>query len=91
VVALVFARSAVVYGFGLVFKCLGFSIPRAWQHVLNLGGLKGALSIALVLMLPRDYAYREIFLLAALTMSLFTLLVNTLTLRGYLKAYPIPS
>lgn len=91
VVALVFARSAVVYGFGLVFKWMGFSIPRSWQHVLNLGGLKGALCIALVLMLPRDYAYREVFLLAALTMSLFTLLVNTLTMRAYLKTHPIPA
>lgn len=92
VLALVFARSAVVYGFGLVFKCLGFSIPRSWQHVLNLGGLKGALSVALVLMLPRDYAYREIFLLAALTMSLFTLLFNTLALRAYLKrGHPLVS
>jgi len=91
VVALLFARSAVVYGFGMVFRCMGVSVPKAWQHVLNLGGLKGALSIALVLMLPRDYAYREVFLLAALTMSLFTLLVNTLALRGYLKAHPIPA
>lgn len=90
VMSLLIARSAVVYLFGLVFRIIQIPIPIAWQHVLNLGGLKGALSIALVLMIPRDYPYRHIFLLAALVMSLFTLLANTIAMRIYLKRVDLP-
>ena len=80
IAAMLLARSVVVYGSGILFR-----LPRSWQHVLNLGGLRGALSVALILMIPEKYAYRNLFLCAALVLSLFTLIVNTLALRGYLK------
>ncbi|MDF7826016.1 cation:proton antiporter [Pontiellaceae bacterium B12227] len=83
--SLLMARSVVVYGFGAALRLVRIRIPLAWQHVLNLGGLKGALSVALVLMIPQDYAYRNLFLLAALVMCLFTLVFNTLGLRVYMK------
>jgi CPA1 family monovalent cation:H+ antiporter len=82
---LLVSRCVVVYGFGLVFNLFKFRIPLSWLNVLNLGGLKGALSIALILMIPREYEYRDKILLAALLMCLFTLIVNTLGLRMYLK------
>ena len=84
-VALLFARSVVVYFFGAALSLGRSKIPLAWRHVLNLGGLKGALSVALILMIPTDYPYRNAFLLSALVMCLFTLVVNTLGLRLYLK------
>ncbi len=49
--------------------------------MLNLGGLKGALSVALILMIPNEYAYRH----AALGMCLFTLVFNPVVLHAYLK------
>jgi CPA1 family monovalent cation:H+ antiporter len=79
-IALLLARSVVVYTFGTAFR-----LPLPWQNVLNLGGLKGALSIALILMIPKEYAFRRDFLNAALAMCIFTLLVNPLALRAYLK------
>jgi len=85
IAALLFSRSVVVYGFSAVFRLLGIRLSASWQHVLNLGGLKGALSVALVLMIPRDYPYRSTFLCAALAMALFTLVANTLVMRLYLK------
>lgn len=85
IVALLVSRSVVVYGFAALFRLIGIRIPVAWQHVLNLGGLKGALSVALILMIPKDYAYRHVFLCAALAMSLFTLVINPLGLRVFLK------
>ena len=60
-VALLVARSVVVYGFGTAFR-----LPLPWQHVLNLGGLKGALSVSLILIIPKEYAFRRDFLNAAL-------------------------
>lgn len=85
IAALFLSRSVVVYGFCALFRFIGIRVPLSWQHVLNLGGLKGALSVALILMIPEDYAYRHIFLCAALSLCLFTLIANPLALRVYLK------
>lgn len=84
-VSLLLARSVVVYGFGGACRLVRVKIPMSWLHVLNLGGLKGALSIALVLMIPEEYAYRSVFLHGALVMCIFTLVANTLAMRAYLK------
>ncbi|MDZ8120121.1 cation:proton antiporter [Pontiella agarivorans] len=84
-VALLFSRSVVIYGFGVLFSVFRFRLPLSWMHVLNLGGLKGALSVALILMLPVDYRFRNVFLHTALVLSIFTLVVNILVVRGYLK------
>ena len=85
VAALLVSRSVVVYGFSALFRLIGIRLPASWQHILNLGGLKGALSVALILMIPKEYAYRHLFLCAALAMCLFTLVGNTLAMRVYLK------
>lgn len=85
IASMLLARSVVVYGSGVSFRLIGIRLPLSWQHVLNLGGLRGALSVALILMIPENYAYRNLFLCAALVLSLFTLVANTLVLRGYLK------
>ncbi len=85
IIALVVARAVVVYGFAAAFRPTRFRFPLSWLHVLNLGGLRGALCVALVLLIPRDYPYRGIFLYLALSMSLFTLLVNPLAMYSYLK------
>jgi CPA1 family monovalent cation:H+ antiporter len=83
--ALLLARSVVSYGFGLLAKLAGHPLPVSWLHVLNFSGLKGALSVALILMIPRDYPYRHVFLCAALALCLFTLVANTLVMRVYLS------
>ncbi len=85
IAAMLLARSVVVYGAGIAFRLVGVRLPLPWQHVLNLGGLRGALSVALILMIPETYAYRNLFLCAALVLSFFTLIANPLALRGYLK------
>ncbi len=90
VVSLILARCAVVYGFGLVARLVGKPVPMSWLHVLNLGGLKGALSVALILLIPHDYPPRNAFLCAALTLALFTLVCNTLALRIYLSRTTLP-
>lgn len=85
IAALLVSRSVVVYGFSALFRVTGLRLPASWQHTLNLGGLKGALSVALILMIPKEYAHRHLFLCAALAMCLFTLIGNTLAMRVYLK------
>ncbi|MFD1039281.1 cation:proton antiporter [Virgibacillus byunsanensis] len=50
-------RSIAVYAGMFLVK----SVPTKWKHILNWGGLKGSLSIALVLSLPRDFVGVKIF------------------------------
>jgi CPA1 family monovalent cation:H+ antiporter len=85
IAALLVSRSLVVYGFGAGFRRAGIQLPVSWMHTLNLGGLKGALSVALILMIPKEYTHRHLFLCSALAMCLFTLVANTLAMRAYLK------
>jgi CPA1 family monovalent cation:H+ antiporter len=85
IIALVVARSVTIYGFGFLVRSTSMRIPLSWQHVMNIGGLRGALCAALILMIPRDYQFRGVFLYIALSLSLFTLIVNPLLMRSYLK------
>ena len=85
ILILVTSRSVVVYLGGGLFQLVGRSVPTTWQHVLNIGGLKGALSIALILLIPIDYEYRELFHCSAFVMILFTLIGNSLAMNWYLN------
>ncbi len=50
IVAVLVARSVSIYGFSL----LGSRIPAKWRHILYWGGLRGAIALALVLILPES-------------------------------------
>ncbi|PNB46142.1 sodium:proton antiporter, partial [Pseudomonas sp. GW456-E7] len=69
IVIVLIARSAAVY-ISLAFIK---KFPSTWKHTINWGGLKGSLSIALVLSLPRDFPGREDILVFAFSVVLFSL------------------
>jgi monovalent cation:H+ antiporter, CPA1 family len=71
------ARSIAVYTSLSIIK----SFPGNWKHILNWGGLKGSLSIALVLSLPRDFPSREDILILAFSVVLFSLVIQGLTIK----------
>ncbi len=71
------ARSLAVY----ISLSFVKGIPIQWKHILNWGGLKGSLSIALVLSLPRDFAAREDILILAFSVVLFSLVFQGLTIK----------
>ncbi|UOQ49672.1 cation:proton antiporter [Gracilibacillus caseinilyticus] len=71
------ARSLAVYSSLFFIR----NIPLSWKHILNWGGLKGSLSIALVLSLPRDFEGREEILLLAFSVVLFSLVVQGLSIK----------
>ena len=85
IIILILSRSVVVYSSGTLFKVIGRSIPMNWLHVLNIGGLKGALSIALILLIPEEYEYRQLFHCSAFVMILFSLIGNSIAMRWYLN------
>lgn len=79
IVIVLIARSAAVY-ISLAFIK---KFPATWKHTINWGGLKGSLSIALVLSLPRDFPGRADILIFAFSVVLFSLLFRGLPLSRF--------
>jgi CPA1 family monovalent cation:H+ antiporter len=86
VVAVIAARGAVVYGLTTISNHISDPIPARWKPVIFWGGLRGSLSIALVLSLPRDLDGRELLVVMIFGTVIFSLLFQGLTISGLLKA-----
>jgi CPA1 family monovalent cation:H+ antiporter len=77
ILAVLLARALTVYG----LAWSGRDIPLRWQHVLNWGGLRGAVSLALALSLPLSLgAARTQIQVMTFGVVLFTLLVQGVTM-----------
>jgi len=61
---------------------------RSWRFVIFWSGLRGALSLALVLALPMEVPHRDTLIFSTYAVILFTLLVQGLTIRLILKRLP---
>ncbi len=95
VVTVLAVRVVVVYGLtafnGLIQPTR--SIPRNFQHVMFWGGLRGAISLALALIIKDNEALREevggeaiqTVLVMTFGVVLFTLLVQGLTITGLIR------
>jgi len=79
------ARAAAVYGGSALLSPTRWRLRADWQHLLNISGLKGAVTIALLLTLPADYAHRPTFVCAAFALVLFTMVVHPLIARWFLR------
>ncbi|WHX89416.1 cation:proton antiporter [Peribacillus simplex] len=71
------ARFVAVY-FSLAFDK---NIPTSWKHVIAWGGLKGSLSIALILSVTPEFEGRELLLAMTFSNVVFSLLVQGTTLK----------
>lgn len=78
-------RALSVYGMSLLANALQVRISWACQHVLVWGGVRGALSMALVLGLAPDFPHRDFLVVVTFGVVLFSLLVQGLTLPGLLR------
>jgi CPA1 family monovalent cation:H+ antiporter len=61
---------------------------RSWRFIIFWSGLRGALSMALILALPPETPLRDELIFATYAIVLFTLLVQGLTIRGFLQHMP---
>jgi CPA1 family monovalent cation:H+ antiporter len=84
VVALHAGRAVAVYGCFGALHLSGEGVPWRWQHVMVFGNVKGALSMAAVLALPQDIAYRERLIAIVFGVTLVTLLTQALPFRRFL-------
>lgn len=86
------ARSVSVYLIGGLVNHYSSKVnkfPFKWLHILNWGGLKGVLPLALILSLPDAYEYKELFLIIAYGVVLFTITFNGMTIKWLVKKLKI--
>lgn len=89
--AVLLARAVTVYGLGVAVLPLPPVLPLRWLHTLFWGGLRGAVSLAVVLSLPIDLPVRSMLLNLTFGVVLFTLLVQGLTMEPLLRRLELVS
>jgi len=78
-VALHAGRAVAVYGCSGALRALtGERVPMRWQHVMVLGNIKGALSMAAVLSLPESMPYRDRLVTIVFGVTFVTLITQAL-------------
>lgn len=75
----------------LIAPTLWEFVPRSWRVVIFWSGLRGALSLALVLALPLEVPSRDTLIASTYAVVLFTLLVQGFSLRWILRRLPTVS
>lgn len=86
ILAVFVARFIVVYGLSWLVKRFAESIPIKWQHILNWGDMRGAVSLALALSLPLSMGSdRELIGVMTFGVVLFTLMVQSTTMSPLVR------
>jgi len=83
-VAIFAARIISVYPIVWLSRIMGEKIPGEWNKVLGFAGLRGAVSIALVLSLPESN-YKDVITAMTFGVVLISLIVQAEILNAYLK------
>lgn len=87
-VAIIIARSLSIYLVGIAFnrfQKVQNRVSTAWMHIANIGGLRGSLPLVIILSLPHEFVYRELFLDLTLGAILFSLIVNASLIKYVIK------
>jgi len=85
VAAVLLGRMLAIYSLVPASNLLGAAIPGRWQHVLVLGGMRGALSLALALSLGSGFPHRVEILTLTFGVVAFTIVVQGLTIKPALR------
>ncbi|MBL8924420.1 MAG: cation:proton antiporter [Myxococcaceae bacterium] len=83
--AVVLGRAAVIYLVSLLLKRSSEAIPWSWATVLTWGGLRGSLSMVLVLGLPQSLPHRDILVTMTFGVVILSILVQGLTMGPLLR------
>jgi monovalent cation:H+ antiporter, CPA1 family len=85
VAAVLASRAVVVYGLAPVVSKVQRHVPFSWRHVTFWGGLRGALAVAMVLSLPREFPQRDMLISATFSVVFFTILVQGLSIEHLVR------
>lgn len=66
-------------------------IPYSWMHISNWGGLRGVLPLAVLLSLPADFVYKDIFIQMTLGAIFFSMILNATTIQPLIKMLKLDS
>jgi CPA1 family monovalent cation:H+ antiporter len=78
-------RAVSIYGLGGLLSMAGQVIPHSWRHIQFWSGLRGALSMALVLGLDPSLPYRSLLINMTFAVVLFSLVVQGLSIKPLLQ------
>ncbi|MFL6418108.1 MAG: cation:proton antiporter, partial [Nitrososphaeraceae archaeon] len=79
------SRVVVVYGGSIMLRMGRVRLPLEWQNILTLGGLRGGICVALVLSLPAEYEFKNLFVTLTISLIAVNLIINPILLGRYLK------
>jgi Na+:H+ antiporter len=85
VAAVLVGRALVVYGIVPISNLFSPRISLRWQHVMVWGGMRGALSLALVLSLGRTFPYRDQLLTMTFGVVAFTIVLQGITIKPLIR------
>ena len=85
------SRVVVVYGGSIMLRMARVHLPLEWQKILTLGGLRGGICVALVLSLPAEYEFKNLFVTLTISLIAVNLVINPILLGRYLKKSKVPA
>ena len=85
IAAVLVGRALSVYTLVPISNLFATRIPMRWQHVAVWGGLRGALALALALSLDSTLPYRNQILDMTFGVVVFSILVQGLTMKPFLR------
>jgi len=91
IVIITVSRAVVVYGGSIILRIARVRIPHQWQNILTLGGLRGGICAALVLSLPAEYEFKNLFVTLTISLIAVNLITNPILLGRYLKKSKVPA
>ncbi len=83
--AVLVARGVAVYVGIPIVDLFSVPLPRGWKHVLAWGGLRGSLSMVLILGLPLDFAGRSFLINLVFGVVSVSLFLQGLTMAPFMK------
>jgi monovalent cation:H+ antiporter, CPA1 family len=83
--AVTIGRAIVIYAVSLLLSRTRERIPWSWTAVLTWGGLRGGLSMVLVLALPASFRHRELLVTMTFGVVLLSILLQGLTMASLLR------
>jgi CPA1 family monovalent cation:H+ antiporter len=84
-VAVMMARAAVIYVVSALIARTSERIPWSWNAVLTWGGLRGGLSMVLVLALPEGFPHRALLVTMTFGVVLLSILIQGLSMGPLLR------
>ncbi|WP_338864892.1 Na+/H+ antiporter [Myxococcus stipitatus] len=84
-VAVLVGRAVVVYGMSALLRLTSERLPWSWSAVLTWSGLRGAISMVLVLSLPPDFPHRELLVNMTFGVVVLSIIIQGLSMAPLLR------